>query len=276
MNKDLLFDTFVEEMKGTRLPTIDVTDRVMGKINQMHKRNRQISNPLRRPLVISAISFCCIIFLAASITMNPDLNNWFTKEINPKPVNLFSPESSNKISYGASKFAVSYSNINDLYHASDIVAKVRVKDQENIQYKEGFFASTRSNVEVLKTYKGDSLSTLTISETGGLVDTSKTNIVKDGIGKIGNGEFWEVAIEGSPVMRTGNVYIVFLKKFPGYENYNITASVQGKLKLDVKQKIVVSPIALEVLKRNPTLFFLQNQFLGKKISEVEEAIKSIQ
>ena len=65
MKKDTAFEAFVQEMKDTQLPTIDVSDKVVGKI---HKRVKH------RPILIAAIILCFITAVSASAAILPV--NW--------------------------------------------------------------------------------------------------------------------------------------------------------------------------------------------------------
>lgn len=183
---------------------------------------------------------------------------------------VYSKESSYKLVDSKASFLFTYSNLNEMYTDSDIIAKVRVTSQENRQ--EGSFTSTISNVQVLNTFKGNSLSNLKIYEVGGLVDTSKIN---DSAGKIKDQGIVEITVEGSQTLKNGKTYFVFLKKNPLADYFAILGSIQGKLKLDDKTNKVTSTIKPEKMKQNPKLFFLQNEFDGKSIVETETTIKNL-
>ncbi len=53
MKKDTAYEAFVQEMKNTQLPTIDVSEKVMGKMNESRNSKNSLLalyQPLKRPL----------------------------------------------------------------------------------------------------------------------------------------------------------------------------------------------------------------------------------
>lgn len=169
-----------------------------------------------------------------------------------------------------------FANVDELYQNAEIVAEIQVLDQETVPVDVGS-VSTRSKVAVKQIFKGQSVpSTLTITEVGGVLDQSKLpKMDKPGAGMEPKNAptIVETALEGSPVMKSGNTYFVFLVQNPNSKwGYNIVGSVQGKLKLDNETKKLANTVDPKKLQEDET-FFLQKQFAGKDKGEFERAIK---
>ncbi|PWK13961.1 hypothetical protein [Tumebacillus permanentifrigoris] len=168
-----------------------------------------------------------------------------------------------------------YTNLGELYQNADIVAEINVVDQETVPIDIGD-VSTCSQVSVVQVYKGDSVpSTLLVTEVGGVQDLSKLpKLDKPGSGQEPKNPqgMIEDTLEGSPVMKPGNSYVVFLTKNPNPKwGYNIVGSVQGKLKIDSKTKKIVNTVAPAYVTQD--MFFLQRQFNGKDMIVAENLIK---
>lgn len=191
---------------------------------------------------------------------------------------LYSPESSYSIYSSSASFSKMYSSTEDLYKDADLVAKVEVKNHRFEQ--NGSMVSTYSDVQLLKVYKGDfALKMVKVYEIGGLLNTAQLNLPqKDGEPVTQNGsakqEVVENTLEGSPTMRSGNHYIVFLKKNSGQEFYNIVGSVQGKIKIDEKKNVAVGTVKEERVNKD-NLYFIQKKYAGKNANDLEMDIKSM-
>lgn len=172
-----------------------------------------------------------------------------------------------------------FANIDELYQNAEIVAEIQVLDQETIPADVGA-VSTRSKVAVQQVFKGQAVpSTLTITEVGGVLDQSKLpKMDKPGAGMEPKNapKIVETALEGSPVMKSGNTYLVFLLQNPNSKwGYNIVGSVQGKLKIDNETKKFANTVDVNKLQEGET-FFLQKQFAGKDKGEFERVIKKME
>ncbi|MGZ4135004.1 MAG: hypothetical protein ACXVPC_07570, partial [Tumebacillaceae bacterium] len=153
----------------------------------------------------------------------------------------------------------------ELYQKADIIAEIQVVDQDIVPIDDLGLVSTRSTVDVKKTFKGDSaLTSLRITESGGLVDLSKLpKLDKPGKGhEPANPGIVDTAVEGSPVMKKGQTYLVFISKNSNPKwGYNIVGAVQGKLKIDGASGKVINTI--DPAYANENMYFLQKQFVGK-------------
>lgn len=188
---------------------------------------------------------------------------------------VYSPESEYEVNYSAASFRENYDSVEELFEAADLVARVKVKNH-NFQ-QEGGLIHTASNVQLLKVYKGDSaIKTVNVYEMGGQVDPAKLNLPEkefDQGNKNTSQKIVEDTLEGSPTMRSGNHYIVFLKKFPGKDFYNVVGSVQGKIKMD-KNNQLVGTVKEDRVKKDE-LFFLQKNYSGKNADQLEKRIDKI-
>ncbi|MDF2606741.1 MAG: hypothetical protein K0S34_936 [Bacillales bacterium] len=184
---------------------------------------------------------------------------------------VFSKETDHKIVSTTGLFDKLFDNMNSMFVASDIVAEVEVNEQD-VRQTEAFDAETRSKVIIVKLFRGDPyLEEALVVEIGGPVNKSKgespTTI--------------ESALEGVPVMKKGNSYIVFLRKSPpvtgvtGLENgfYSIQGSVQGKIKLDKEKNIAVATVDPSII--NEEIHFFQKMFAGKDINLLEDEINKL-
>lgn len=125
----------------------------------------------------------------------------------------------------------SYSEVEDLKDAAEIIAEVKINSNEYIQYSETPF--TLSNAEIKKLHKGelDGQKSINILETGGVVD----NV--------------EYAFEGEKVLKKKEKAIVFLEKYEGpikseIDKYVIIGVYEGKYKIDNKDSNVLSTSSL--------------------------------
>lgn len=183
----------------------------------------------------------------------------------------YSPESPYPVVNTTGCVARMFPSVKGLYDEADLVAKVEVKDT-HFQSK-GVVIHTLSNVTVSQLFKGDSkVNQMKVSELGGLVDTSKEEYVR--FNEIKNKGIIEDTLEGSPTMRKGNQYIVFLKKVPGEEYYNIVGNIQGKIKIDTVKGLGVATVN-EARIQADEMFNLQKQYTGKKIEELVLEIEKI-
>ncbi|PWK06244.1 hypothetical protein [Tumebacillus permanentifrigoris] len=170
----------------------------------------------------------------------------------------------------------SMSSAEEIFKYAEIIAEVKVLDQETIPVAIGE-VSTRSSVNVIKTLKGDAaITSMQITEFGGLLDLSTIpNMDKPGDGKQHqpNTGIVESAFEGSPVMKKNQLYLVFLRKNPNPKwGYNIIGAVQGKLKIDGQTKKIINTVDSKYA--DEEIFFMQRQFAGKDKDEMEATVKS--
>ncbi|PWK07882.1 hypothetical protein [Tumebacillus permanentifrigoris] len=169
-----------------------------------------------------------------------------------------------------------YSSVVELYQNSDLVAEVKVQDQETILGDTAASVQTLSHVLVKQVYKGDvNLKTVPITESGGISDFSKlkgNEVRSSGHEKPAGIE--EVTREGSPVIKPGYSYIVFLKdtKDPKW-GFTITGSVQGKIRFDEGTGQILATVQNEIRNETGDLFFLQNEFAGKDKNSLVDEIK---
>jgi hypothetical protein len=188
---------------------------------------------------------------------------------------VYSPESEYDVNYSAASFSKSYASVEELYKEADLVARVKVTNH-NFQ-QEGGLVHTVSQVQLLKVYKGDaSLKTVKVYEMGGQVDPTKLNLPEkefDQGQERAAQKIVEDTLEGSPTMRSGNHYILFLKKFPGQDFYNVVGSVQGKIKMDQNNQLV-GTVKEDRVKKDD-LFFLQKNYSGKNAEQLEKQINKL-
>jgi len=186
-------------------------------------------------------------------------------------------------------FKTLYSDLKQMYSVAYIVAEIKVSDQNVLQTGESH-SDTISNVEVINMYKGDkNLTNLLIAESGGPVDmTGFYEKYKDKPGdnvKRENPPIVESTVEGVPVMKKGNSYIVFLNKVPQAEAvgapetlkngyYIVVGSIQGKIKLDKSINKAVATVIPEVI--NEEKHFFQKLFAGKDINTLKSEIEKLQ
>lgn len=225
-----------------------------------------------------------ILFLGASLSLKAAKSTAYNSsvkiktEVKTKPADVtFSKETDYPIAEASGVFYKLFSDLKDLYQDSQIVAEVVVKDQKIVPVSDTS-VSTLSEVTVSKVFKGDqNITSLVISEFGGPVDLSTVREKykdKPGDGKVmGNPGIVEQALEGSPPMKTGNTYIVFVKKNDQTGNYHITGSIQGKVKIDMSKNKAVTTVDEHHLEEKT--FFLQKQFAGKDKNDIIQAINSI-
>lgn len=189
----------------------------------------------------------------------------------------YSPESNYPVVSSAASFNKTFTDVKEMYNEADLVAKVEVVNHRFEQWENTGMVSTYSDIKIKKIYKGDqSLKTARVGEMGGLIDTGKVKLPqKDGVpaNSESNQGMVESTLEGSPTMRAGGEYIVFLTKYPGQDLYNIVGSVQGKIKVDNKKNQLVTTVKEERIKKDD-LFFLQKKYVGSKIEDLESDISS--
>jgi hypothetical protein len=211
------------------------------------------------------------------------------KSPNDLPSNIiFSKETDLPVVSSEGLFITKFDDLKTMYSAADIVAEIKVKDQ-NVVPQEEWDAYTTSNVEVIKTYKGDTtITNLLIVETGGPVDmTGFKEKYKDKPGdgiQRDNPNVVESTLEGVPVMKKGNSYLVFLQKSPQIEGmevpealkngyYTVQGSIQGKIKLDKGINKAVATVDPEII--NEDIHFFQKMFAGKDIATLENEIQKL-
>ncbi|HBI03649.1 MAG TPA: hypothetical protein DDY49_06435 [Paenibacillaceae bacterium] len=186
----------------------------------------------------------------------------------------YSAETNYPIMYSSASFAKTYDNLEGMYKEAVIVAEVNVQEQRVKQ--DDSSAQTHSDVIITKLYKGEkNIKELTIAEIGGPLDLSKTSqLDKPGKGKEPyQGRIVEDTLEGSPTIKKGNKYIVFLRKNIDSNLYTILGSVQGKIKIESNEKLV-STVQSEYIE-NGNLFFLQKKYAGKDKVKLEEDINNV-
>jgi hypothetical protein len=115
----------------------------------------------------------------------------------------------------------SYSEVESLKEAAEIIAEVKINSNEYFEYSEIPF--TLSNAEIKKLHKGDinGQKSINILETGGVID----NV--------------EYTFEGEKVVKEKEKAIVFLEKYEGpikseIDKYVIIGVYEGKYKIDNK------------------------------------------
>ncbi|ASS74809.1 hypothetical protein CIG75_07335 [Tumebacillus algifaecis] len=172
-----------------------------------------------------------------------------------------------------------YDTLESMYNRAVIVAEIKVQNQETIYTSENPpSVLTCSNAVIKQIFKGDkSLKTVKISETGGVVDMSKSkgNEMRSDGKPLKSEPFVESTIEGSPVMKKGNTYLVFLKESAPGDPYTIVGSVQGKIRIDdVSNKGVVT-IDPERFAKQMDLFWLQRKFAGKDTVEIAQTLRGL-
>ena len=186
----------------------------------------------------------------------------------------YSQETNYPIMYSSASFAKTYDNLEELYKEAVIVAEVKVKEQRINQ--DDSSAQTYSDVIITKLYKGEkNIKELTIVEIGGPLDLSKIpQLDKPGKGEEPyQGRIVEDTLEGSPTMKKGNKYVVFLRKNTDSNLYTILGSVQGKIKIENNEELV-STVQSEYIE-NGNLFFLQKKYAGKDKLKLEEDINKV-
>ncbi|USG65892.1 hypothetical protein NDK47_00605 [Brevibacillus ruminantium] len=185
---------------------------------------------------------------------------------------LFSSETEYPIVSGRPFLAVAYSSIDEMYRDADVVAEIEIIDQE-VEMLDGTIAQTISEAKIQALYKGDpELETIVIAEVGGPVDYTKISIDKPSTGRH-KPEIVEQTVEGSPVMKVNNSYMVFLRHNQKSDTYSPMGSVQGKLKLQNDR--VVFTVKKDALEEDDDLFFLQKEFGGKNSKKLVDKIISL-
>ena len=190
----------------------------------------------------------------------------------------FVKETDYPIVAGHASMAV-YSNLEELRDNAVLIAEVKIKDQKTVYLSENPpSVETWSEVDIKEVYKGDSnLKKTTITEFGGVIDMSKSkgNEMRSDGAPIKSEPFIEDAVEGSPVMKKGNSYVVFLKE--GYEKgtYTIVGTVQGKIRIDDASNKGVVTIEPEHFAKHMDLFWFQRKFAGKDRSEIAQTLKHL-
>lgn len=181
-----------------------------------------------------------------------------------------------------------FTDLKTMYSATEVVAEIKVLNQNVVQTGETN-AYTTSNVEVIRIFKGDTtLKNLLIAESGGPVDMTafyENNKDKPGDGiKRENPPIMETTLEGVPVMKEGNSYLVFLTYVPKNEGegipddlkngyYAVQGGYQGKIKLDKAIKKAVATVGPEII--NEEHNFFQKMFAGKDITTLENEIEKL-
>ncbi|MBL0388250.1 hypothetical protein JJB07_16675 [Tumebacillus sp. ITR2] len=200
--------------------------------------------------------------------------------IQQKVENVFSPAASNFKFVNESQYPIvsgdasmmTFSSLQEVNDHSTLIAEVSIKDQSTKYLSENPpTVETWSEAEVKQVIKGDpSLKSITISETGGVIDMSKSkgNEARGGNLAQKSVPFIEDAVEGSTVMKKGNTYIVFLKPGAIPNSYTITGTVQGKIRMDDATDQSVVTVDPEHFSQNKDLFWLQRKFAGKSKNEI--------
>lgn len=169
------------------------------------------------------------------------------------------------------------SNLSEMYASSDIVAEVIVKSQQVLPISD-LSVQTLSDVTIVKSFKNvPNVTSVTVAEVGGPYDLSKVPEKykqKPGSPDQRTSGIVEQTLEGSPTMKNGNTYVVFLKKGKNKDLYNLTGTFQGKIKLDTNKNIGVATV--DEKKFNEKSFFLQKEFAGKSKKDIEQTILSLQ
>ncbi|ASS75201.1 hypothetical protein CIG75_09545 [Tumebacillus algifaecis] len=172
-----------------------------------------------------------------------------------------------------------YGTLAEMNDRAVMIAEVQIIDQqiENI-LEAPPLPVTWSVAEVREVYKGDNTTkSIVIGEIGGMVDraTSKT-IEKESNGiPINSENVYEYTIQGSPVMKKGNTYIVLLEQGTKENTYAIVGTVQGKLRIsDTTNKGVVTIDPEIFAKQMNELFWFQRKFAGKDKADIAAALKN--
>lgn len=182
---------------------------------------------------------------------------------------------------GEGFFAQTFTDVAGMTQDADVIARVKVINQETRPAYEVGTVHTRSELEVVKVMKGnvDSGDVIPLLETGGKYDEREgakyISSKKPGSGKA-KGMITR-GIEGVVPIEKGNEYIVFLNLNEGdaERNYHLVGSIQGKIK--VKDNLLVSHLSPEAIKhgeKHDDLHFLPEKYAGKPVSELETVIKS--
>lgn len=174
------------------------------------------------------------------------------------------PESDYQMVAGIVDFAKIYRSTSEMYQDAEIVAKVKVRDSQvkSMDESQPPMMYTFSTVDVETVYKGDpNLHTLLISERGGPYKATKPKVITQ-----------EQTTDGSPAMKQGHEYIVFLH--PGTNmkkwGYTIVGVVQGKIRIENGYGVATAEKSW--LKKEPEVFDFQNKFSGKPVEEIEKAL----
>ncbi len=193
----------------------------------------------------------------------------------------FSSETSHRIVSGEALFAETFSDVKGLVEKADLIAEAEVVSQETYPEYEILSVHTISQLKLNEVYKGDKKvdDIISVLETGGEYDEREAaKYIPDG--KPGSDLEQELGIieegiEGSVPMKKGNKYFVFLKKNNKQGNYNVAGAVQGKIKITNKGELVsqISPETIEHGKKHDDLYFLQEEYSGRPISELIHAVK---
>lgn len=191
---------------------------------------------------------------------------------------LYSKETNLPIVSSDALFHKTYQNLDEMYYDAEIVAEIKVKDQQ-VFVGEEWTVETLSDIDIIELYKGNlDITNLKIAEIGGPIDLTEEKAKyadKPGDGKEGSStNIVESTLEGVPVIKKGNYYIVFLKKNYGSETYSPLGSIQGKIKLDKVKMKAVATVEQEIL--NEDINFFQRDFAGKEISELKSEIKKLE
>ncbi len=170
-----------------------------------------------------------------------------------------------------------FENVDDMYQAADLVAEVKIKDQEAVIESDPSFVQTRSAAEIKRVLKGNAaLKNITITESGGVTDLSgvKGNEKRASEKGKGNQGLVEIAREGSPVMKAGNTYIVFLTDTKDSKwGYTITGSIQGKIRIDNESGLGTVTVDRKTFETEGDKFILQKKFAGISKDKIMASIK---
>lgn len=171
-----------------------------------------------------------------------------------------------------------FKNVDELYENSDLIAEILIKEQESTQDNSPATVQTRSFSVVKQVLKGNSdLKEIIITESGGLADMSnvKGNEMRSS-GREQKQDKVELVPDGSPVMKKGNTYFVFLMDTKDeHWGYTITGSIQGKVRIDDASNQAVITADKKAYTDDPELFFLQKKYVGKNKQKIVDSIKDL-
>lgn len=229
--------------------------------------------------IVSAVAIVIGIMIGANY-VKPTSNTMVTNTDATTPTlqftDLYSKETDDPLVSSEAVVIGLQSNVKEMYAASDIVAEVIVKSQQVLPISD-LSVQTLSNVTIVKAFKNvPNVTSVTVAEVGGPYDLSKVPEKykqKPGSSDQRTSGIVEQTLEGSPTMKNGNTYVVFLKKVKDKDLYNLTGTFQGKIKLDTNKNIGVATV--DEKKFNEQSFFLQKEFAGKSKKDIEQTILSL-
>ncbi|MEC1179629.1 hypothetical protein P9B03_14105 [Metasolibacillus meyeri] len=126
----------------------------------------------------------------------------------------------------------SYNNPDELKQAAELIVEVAIEDTKSINFENVLF--TLSKGKVKHNYKGETVDTINILETGG---TGEININ-------GRDEKVKMVFEENEVFNENEHAILYLERYEGpivQDAYVILGVYQGKFKLEPQSKKVIPP-----------------------------------